>query len=261
MTATSAGHMDHANEDFVGAAGGVMVVVDGAGIRGAENLCRHGVAWYARTLGTDLLDRLRRQPRARVRDALGQSIATVTAEHSGTCAVADPSSPQASVAVVRRAAYGADYLVLGDAYVVAEAASPLVITDGREVEVRDSATDRLKHLTPGTSEHDRELRRAINSMRAQRNRPGGYWIAKDDPEVAREAVVGRIDLDVGECLAVLSNGAARLVEPYGVTDWRGLFAMLRAVGADGVLRRLRCVEEQMVTAPDDASIAYQCARH
>ena len=33
-------------------------LVDGAGITGAEDLCRHGTAWYAHRLGTTLLARL-----------------------------------------------------------------------------------------------------------------------------------------------------------------------------------------------------------
>lgn len=261
MTATSPGHGDQANEDFVGAAGDVMVVVDGAGIRGAEALCHHGVAWYARTLGAHVIDGLRQQPRTRLRDAVAESIAAVTAAHSGTCDVADPSSPQASIAVVRRETDGADYLVLGDVYVIAEAAPPRVITDGREVAVREVVTKELAHLVPGTPEHDQELRRAIDALRAARNRAGGYWIAKDDPDAACEAVVGRIDLASHGSLAVLSNGAARLVQPYGATDWQGLVEMLHALGPDGVLRRLRDAEEQITAAPDDASIAYWRASH
>lgn len=111
----------------------MIVVVDGAGIRGTEDLCRHGVAWYARSLGTNLLDRLRRDPAAVLSEALGDAIDAVTAMHRVTCSVTDPSSPQASVAVLRLAGNCADYLVLGDCYVVAESTPPVVITDAREV--------------------------------------------------------------------------------------------------------------------------------
>ena len=255
-TATSAGHGDQPNEDFVGAAAGTLVVVDGAGIRGAEHLCQHGVAWYAATLGAEILNRLQRPSPGDLRDALGKAIQAVTASHITTCSVADPSSPQASVAVVREASNQMEYLVLGDAYVVVEAASPLVITDAREIAVREAATQRLSTLTPGTPEHDEERRRAIETLRSQRNHPGGYWIAKDDPRAAREAVAGSIDLRPDQCVAVLSNGAARLVEPYRVLGWQGLFDMLEAGTPDAVLQRLRAEEERITTEPDDASVAY-----
>lgn len=39
------------NEDFVGATSTAVVLVDGAGVPGAESVCRHGVAWYATRLG------------------------------------------------------------------------------------------------------------------------------------------------------------------------------------------------------------------
>jgi hypothetical protein len=253
--------VDQVNEDFVSAEGHVLVVVDGAGIRGAEYLCQHGVAWYARTLGNELVERLLGRPVERVRDVVAESIRTVTAAHSDTCAVGDPSSPQASVAVVRRASDRVEYLVLGDAFVLLETAPPRVITDERERAVRDAATHRLKQLTPGTEDYERERHRAIETMRARRNHHGGYWIAKDDPRAAHEAVVGSIDVESGACVAVLSNGAARLVEPYRVTGWQGVLETLHSDGPDGVLRNLRDSEGRTGEAPDDASIAYMGRAH
>lgn len=260
-TATSAGHPERANEDFVAASDVALVMVDGAGIRGTEHLCEHGVAWYSRNLGTEVLRRLDGQPAVTLPEVLSDSIARVTAMHSGTCQVADPSSPQASVAVVRRSGSDVDWLVLGDAYVVVEAEEPLVLTDAREVAVRSAATRRLDGLTPGTAEHDRELQVAIETLRARRNRPGGYWIAKENPDAALHAVVGRLNLRAGGCVAVLSNGAARLVEPYRVTDWPGLVTMLRVDGPEGVLRRLRRAERSLTVLPDDASIGCWAAPH
>ena len=194
-------------------------------------------------------------------DALGDAIEAVTAMHRGTCSVTDPSSPQASIAVLRLAGNRADYLVLGDCYVIAESAPPVVITDAREVAVRESATLSLKHLAPGTPGHDRELHRAIEEQRAQRNRPGGYWIAKDDPAAAHESIVGDIDLESVACLAVLSNGAARLVDAYRVVDWSGLFDMLHAGGPANALHRLRKTESHNAATPDDATIAFLHVGH
>lgn len=261
LTATSAGRAEHGNEDFVAATERAMVVVDGAGIRGGAALCEHGVAWYSHSLGTDLLARLTTHPTVLLREALGDSIAAVTAMHSDTCHVADPSSPQASVAVARRSGSDLDWLVLGDAYVIAEAEEPLVVNDEREVDVRSAATRRLEGLTPGSPEHDRQTHVAIETLRARRNQPGGYWIAKDDPHAALHAIVGRQGIQPDARVAVLSNGVARLVDPYRVTDWRGLFMMLRDVGPDGVLQRLRAVERETAVRPDDASIGYWRPSH
>lgn len=55
MMATSAGHAGRSNEDFVGAVPAAAVLLDGAGIPGAESICHHGVAWYTHRLGGALL--------------------------------------------------------------------------------------------------------------------------------------------------------------------------------------------------------------
>ncbi|MCA0330940.1 MAG: hypothetical protein LCI03_13705, partial [Actinobacteria bacterium] len=120
---------------------------------------------------------------------------------------------------------------------------------------------RLEGLTPGSPEHDRQTHVAIETLRARRNQPGGYWIAKDDPHAALHAIVGRQGIQPDARVAVLSNGVARLVDPYRVTDWRGLFMMLRDVGPDGVLQRLRAVERETAVRPDDASIGYWRPSH
>jgi hypothetical protein len=51
-------------------------------------------------------------------------------------------------------------------------------------------------------------------LRARRNQPGGYWIAKDDPRAADEAVTGSRPLHDLDSVALLSNGASRIVSPY-----------------------------------------------
>jgi hypothetical protein len=89
--ATRPGHPGRANEDFVGAVPGAVVLLDGAGIRGSEHLCRHGTAWFAHRLGTALLARL--PASADLAALLAESISEVAALHHDTCDLADPSSP------------------------------------------------------------------------------------------------------------------------------------------------------------------------
>jgi len=99
--ATSAGHPGRTNEDFVGAVPGAVVLLDGAGIPGAESLCRHGVAWYTHRLGGSLLGRLSRGGAPSLVSVLADAIDQLAGEHRSTCDLADPSSPQATVAILR----------------------------------------------------------------------------------------------------------------------------------------------------------------
>ena len=63
--ATDPGTPGWPNEDFAAVASGAAVLLDGATTfpRGADTGCVHGVAWYARTLGTTLLAAITAEPR------------------------------------------------------------------------------------------------------------------------------------------------------------------------------------------------------
>lgn len=222
--ATRPGHPGRSNEDFVGAVPGAVVLLDGAGIRGSEHLCRHGTAWFAHRLGATLLARL--PGSADLSALLAESISEVAALHHDTCDLADPSSPQAAVAVVRAVDDRLDYLVLADVCVVLDAAAPVVVTDPREVSVRAEVL----------AAHD-TLADQISAFRARRNRPGGYWIAKDEPAAAVEAVTGSVPLASLTGVALVSNGVA-------LDD--GLLGLIRSRGTGAVLG----------DGPDDATAAY-----
>jgi hypothetical protein len=262
--ATDAGH-GRPNEDFVGAAPGVLVLVDGVGIPGRHALCRHGVPWYAHTLGAELLAGASRG--AGPVDALADAIGFVAARHEGTCDIADPSSPQATVAVLRIADGRADFLVLADAFVVLAPRDgvPQVVTDPRDVEVNEECSSMLDGLAEGTPEHRRAHRAAGEALRARRNRPGGYWIAKDDPAVAAEAVTGSVSLRDLAGAGLLSNGAARAVDPYRLDGWPAVVGLLRAGGPDALVGRIRRAEAAAragtaslpgFVSPDDATAAW-----
>jgi hypothetical protein len=259
--ASSPGHPGRPNEDFVGAVPGAVVLIDGAGIPGTEAICRHGVAWYACTLGSTLLGLLSRRPEVDLVAALAESIEHVAGLHRHSCDLAHPSSPQATVAVVRYGDAHADHLVLADAFVVLDPtdAGPEVVTDAREVDVRAECTIPLRDLRPGTAAYDEVLPGVLSALRARRNQPGGYWIAKDDPAAAAEAVSGSADLRELNGVALLSNGAARIVDPYGRASWPEALTVLRTQGPEDVLRRVRAAEGEQPTegpTPDDASVAY-----
>lgn len=262
--ATSPGHV-RPNEDFVGAAPGIVVLLDGAGIPGTEEICRHGVAWYSHTLGATLLARMRADGTDLVA-ALADSIEQVAGLHRPTCDIANPSSPQSTVAMIRFGDGRADYLVLSDTFVVLDPsdAGPQVLTDPREITVRRECTAALQGLPGGTLEYERALISATDALRGRRNQPGGYWIAKEDPQAAAEAVTGSVPLRGLNGAALLSNGASRIVDPYRLAEWPAVLELLRTSAPDEILRRIRDAESEAGAAgslpgfqsSDDATIAY-----
>ena len=254
--ATAAGHPDRANEDFAGAVPGAVVLVDGAGITGAEELCRHGTAWYAQRLGTTILARLSLDPSDLLTDAVGRSIDDVTGLHRDTCRVTDPSSPCATVAVVRVAGGRVDHLLLGDSVVVLHVRDgpPYIVEDRREPEIARPLWEALVGLEPGTAEHEQALDHARGTFRASRNQPGGFWVAKDDGRVAGEALTGSHAEEQLRGVAVLSNGASRVVDRFGLLEWADLAAADPAV----LLRMVRRAEAaERVNADDATAVCWQ----
>lgn len=244
--ATSPGTSGEDNEDFVAAVPGAVVLLDGAGIRGAEAICRHGTAWYTHRLGGALIGRLSRGDGRPLADLLAEAISEVTDTHRDTCDVEDPSSPQSTVALLRIHGDQADFAVLADSTLVLEptGSPPHVVTDPREVACRRS----VEHLTRAE---------AIEVFRASRNRPDGYWIAKDDPAAAEHLVAGSWPIADLDGVALLSNGASRLVDRFGLTGWRGALDLLADDGPAtliGLVRDAESADESVV--PDDATAAY-----
>ena len=151
LTATSPGH-GRPNEDFVGDVPGAAVLLDGAGIPGTEAICRHGVVWCSHSLGAALLARLAREGGTDLVAALADSIDEAAGHHRHTCDIANPSSPQSTVAMIRFEDNRADFLVLADVYVVLDMvdALPQVVTDTREVNVRRECTTALHGVPAGS---------------------------------------------------------------------------------------------------------------
>jgi hypothetical protein len=261
--ATSAGKAGRPNQDFAGAVPGAAVLLDGAGIPGAESICRHGVAWYTHRLGGALLGRLSRDDGPDLAAILASAIGEIAADHRDTCDITNPSSPQATVLIVRAQADRLDYLLLADSFLVLDQVrgGPQVITDEREVTARRRCSAPLDGIARGTPQYDRIRDSCIQALQARRNQTGGYWIAKDDPRAAQEAVAGSRPLHDLNSVALLSNGASRIVSPYGVTDWPGVLELLGASGPAEIIRRVRTAEARSpagpnVTAADDATVAH-----
>ncbi len=263
--ATSASTPSQPNEDFVGAVPGAVVLLDGAGIPGTESICRHGVAWYTHRLGGALLGRLSREDGQDLTTILGDAIGQLSREHRHTCDIANPSSPQATVAIFRPGGDHADFLMLADSFLVLERGDDdlQVITDEREIAVRRHCSAVFDGVAESTPEYDRAREAFIEAVRARRNQPGGYWIAKDDPGTAAQARTGSFPLRDLSGAALLSNGASRIVDPYGLAEWPAVLNLLRTNGPAEVLHRVRNAEANgplgrrpATKASDDATVAY-----
>lgn len=131
--ATDAGSAGWPNEDFACFVPGAAVLLDGCTTtpRDADTGCLHGVAWYARTLGTDLLAGITAEPRVSMAKALAAAIEQVRDRHKGTCDLTVRTTPAATVTAVRAGPDGIEYLALSDSSVVADFGDGqvLVITD------------------------------------------------------------------------------------------------------------------------------------
>jgi Protein phosphatase 2C len=264
--ATSAGKAGQPNEDFVGAVPGAVVLLDGAGIPGTESICSHGVAWYTHRLGGALLGRLSRDDGLDLAAMLATTIDEIAADHRTTCDITNPSSPQATVVIARSREGRLDYLLLADSFLVLDqvCGGPQLITDEREVTTRRICSAPLHGIVRGTPEYDRIRDSCIEALQARRNQQGGYWIAKDDPRAADEAVTGSRPLHDVDSFALLSNGASRIVSPYGLATWPGVLELLGTSGPAEILRRVRQAEagsfdDPNVNPPDDATVAH-CTR-
>lgn len=265
--ATSPARPDQPNEDFTAAGATGAVLLDGAGLSGTATKCVHGVAWYARHLGGALLAGLP-DPERPLPAVLADGIRETAALHAGTCQLHDdPGTPSATVVMVRFAGDRLEYLVLADSVLLLVPAgtdAPIVITDLRADEVRSEERRKLDATPCGTPEHDEALRRHVQSSWAYRNRPGGFWVAAADPSITDEAIVGDLPLGDIASMALLSDGASRIVDLFGRTDWPGVVTLLGSAGPAELIRRVRAAEDEdphgarwsRGKAHDDATVAY-----
>lgn len=254
------------NEDFAAAAPGLGVVIDGAGApAGLESGCSHSVSWYARALGGLFLAEAF-ETKVSLAEALAASIERVNAMHSGTCDLRHPGSPSATVAAVRVAGGRLEHLVLSDSVLVLDraGADPLVITDDRLEQVYDKLDDPDEMPPLGTAEHAADMLSHVRKLAAYRNRPGGFWVASTTPEAAEQALTGSTPLEELRAVALLSDGASRLADRFGLMTWPDLLAVLDKSGPGELIARTREAEADdpdgarwpRGKASDDASAVY-----
>ncbi|MCD0445913.1 protein phosphatase 2C domain-containing protein [Glycomyces sp. A-F 0318] len=201
------------NEDWYGSGEGWAVVLDGV-TRPPGDGCRHDVPWFVAALGQALTQELS-AGRWGLDLVVADAIREVAALHEDTCDLANPLTPAAQVAILRHRGDDVEYLVLGDATLVWQAAAdaaPVVVCD-----------DRADHLpaAPEPVMIGGARRYPLEYVASVRNRPGGYFVAAADPGAATEALRGTFPASPGARAALCSDGLTRLVGWYGWT-WEGL---------------------------------------
>ena len=204
VLATVPGTPGWPNEDFAAVVPGAAVLLDGATNfpRGRPTGCLHSVAWYARSLGAALLAGISADPTIALADALAAAIADVRDRHAGTCDLDHPATPAATVTAVRAEPGGFSYLALSDSSIAAEYA------DGRPPLVISDT----------------------------------HQPARATPAGAASAQTGTISLAGLRGLALLSDGATRITDRFGLLGWPDLLATIRERGPSALITEVRAAE-------------------
>lgn len=254
--ATAPGSPERPNEDWVSVAlpasgqGGTLVALDGVTPPRGDDGCTHGVPWFTTRLGGALAELSGSRRDMTLVDALAKAIRRTADAHRDSCDLSHVRTPQATVVMARWGGPDQDveYLVLSDSTLLLE--SP----DGAVRAVLDDRLDRLP----------REALRTHASADALRNAEGGFFTAAADPSVAVRAVTGSVPRDRVRAVAALTDGASRWVDMFGEGDWAQCVALLRKEGAQGLIDRVRELEETAGTRTavirwklhDDASAVF-----
>lgn len=234
-----------ANEDAGGVLGPVAVMLDGAGVPPRFRAgCVHEVAWFSHALAGSLLLRAQ-DPSVPLRQALAGAITDVRSLHEERCDL-DRGGPSATVVAVRWGAEHLEHLVLCDSSLLLEQ------TDGTTTRLSDPRIDAVV----------REEVRA-EAVEARRNAPGGFWVARHEPEAAEQALVGRTPLRALRAAHLVSDGITRAVDLLGMHDDAALARSLRE-DPHALLRELRRAEAGLPIGRrprkphDDATVLTLC---
>jgi hypothetical protein len=268
--ATQAGSQDSAYEDWAGIlVPGLAVVLDGLSAPdGTGTGCRHGTPCFVSQLGPRVLAQAADPARSLV-DALAEAIQQVASLHPG-CDLTHPGTPSATMVLLRAHDQGADYLALADAVLVLDTVDGLkVVSDERVNQLAGKEREAANRVPPGSAHKLRRRAQLTRALPRARNRPGGYWVAAADPQAANQALTGTLPSKTLRRAVLLSDGASRLVDPFGLATWEELLALLDESGPDELLRQVRAAEAvdpegrqwPRTKRSDDATAVYLVVSH
>ena len=241
VTASSEpGSPDAPNEDAfsVSPDGNTVAIFDGSTARTGTG-CIHGVAWYTHNLA----DALAKHARLTPAKALAAAITDTAARHRHTCDLTHPGTPSAAVGIVQARRKTLRYLMLGDVTLVLDLGHGIrVLTDSRVHATASAERQAADNLPSGSSEKAQALVRMKQAELTARNVTGGYWVAAADPAIVAHAITGDLPRQHLQQAALLSDGAARAVDPFQLCDWRGLLTILTTAGPGELIRQVRAAE-------------------
>jgi hypothetical protein len=214
------------NEDFAAVSPGAAVLLDGCTTfpPGTETGCVHGVAWFARSLGTALLAAVTAEPPVPLAQCLAVAITEVAGRHEHTCDLSSPGTPASTVTAIRAVPGRFELLALSDSSIAAE------FTDGRPPLV-------ISDTHPA---------------------------ARAEPAAAGAAHTQILPRDGLRGIALLSDGAARITDKYRLLGWPAALAVIRDQGPAELIRQVRdaedddpeCTRWPRFKPRDDATVTY-----
>lgn len=233
-----------ANEDFVAATASVVsvvVVLDGASAPpGVETGCVHGTLWFVRRLGAALLEVLSTQTEQAPVDNLAQAIVNVSALRINACDLGHPGNPSAAIAILREQRETIEFLLLGDTTVLLdESAGVRVVTDDWLEKVAGGEQAAHQQATGSATKGSRP---AAVAGPTGCGRQDGFWRVSSNPDAADSAVTGTVRRRGLGRAAVLSKGATRLADRFGLMGWPSFLDLLDKGGPEALIDRLRDAE-------------------
>jgi hypothetical protein len=134
-------------------------------------------------------------------------------------------------------------LVLGDTTILLEESAGIrVVTDDRLEHVAAVQHGAMHEHATGSADHAHRFADLVTEQRRHRNHPDGFWVASTDPDAARHALTGTVPRHGLRRVAVLSDGATRLVDRFGLLDWPGFLDILAEQGPDALIQQVRAAE-------------------
>jgi hypothetical protein len=118
--------------------------------------------------------------------------------------------------------------------------------------------------TGGTPAHDEARRAYVETLRGHRNQPDGFWVAAAAPEAAHHGITGTLDVDEARTMMLLTDGASRIVDRFGLHDWSWAQSLVSYSGPQALIRAVRDAEHSDPSGQrwprgkihDDATVAY-----
>ncbi len=264
--ASEPGSPDRPNEDFAAVTPGVAVLLDGAGEPpGTDTGCVHGIAWYSHTLGGFLAGQAGRAS-GPLTDVLAAGVEFVNGLHAGSCDLGNPRTPGATVVMARQRAGNLENLVLADSVLLLQPThgDPQPVSDDRLAVVRGKLRGEAGRATAGDRARHPARQTGRGSITDARNQPGGFWLAAADPAAASRALTSAQPIAGLSSVTLLSDGASRLADMFGMASWADVCAILAVDGPGELIRQVRaaeasdpaCARWPRTKASDDATAIY-----